>query len=579
MKIKRSILRIFMSIIMGVSLLFMTSTGIFAVDTTLTNPTNFSGSKTLSQTNVELEGSGVSTWFDIDTTVSWNQVANINATYDPNLVRQGRNLDPTVSVNRPVNGIIKITWTLKNLRAGWDGATWYVELGDQTFSAFANCDMYAEGSGYSVHLESGQITLLDSYPLLNSPYVKLGMAADVTITPDGITTVRQAFFSGTPDGTANLTLGESAITDYLKVLCTTGVGDELSYTLDTLSSEPAIDVTSSMIFEVGAILPAPVIGTPYHQEFASPTITLPTLSDSIIMTGSGSTFNMGEVLPNNIPPVANAGGPYSGDEGSPIKLDGSASTSICGMPALRWDFSDGGVAFGTSPQHIFQGPGIYSGLLTATDVTGLSSVTTFSVEVKDLPPMANAGPNMSTKWGIPVTLKGSALNPGTDQQPYLVYRWVFGDGTPSASGGATVTHVYDQPGDYIATFTATDPGGLFDNDKTHVVVEKRATILGYFGPLTSSSSQTVPLKAVLKDEFGNPLEGRTVVFTLGSNPEIQPPVTALTDSNGVAVFNLKLKLKAGSYPLNVDFTPIPGSTDITKYMNSSASAIFKIGKK
>jgi hypothetical protein len=242
MKTKRSILRIFMSIIMGVALLLMSSTGIFAVDTTLTNPTTFSGSKTLSQTNVELEGSGVSTWFDIDTTVTWNQVANINATYDPNLVRQGRNLDPTVSITRPINGIIQITWTLQNLRAGWDGATWYVELGDQVFSAVANCDMYAEGAGYSVHLESGQITLLDSYPLLNSPYVKLGMAADVTITPDGIATVRQAFFSGTPDGTANLTLGESAITDYLKVLCTTGVGDELSYMLDTLSTEPAIDV-------------------------------------------------------------------------------------------------------------------------------------------------------------------------------------------------------------------------------------------------------------------------------------------------------------------------------------------------
>lgn len=95
-------------------------------------------------------------------------------------------------------------------------------------------------------------------------------------------------------------------------------------------------------------------------------------------------------------------------------------------------------------------------MLTATDPDGNVGTATFSVNVPNLPPVANAGPNMSTEWGVPVTLNGSAVEPGTNEQPFLTYSWDFGDGTPSASGGASVKHTYAAPGTYTATFKACD---------------------------------------------------------------------------------------------------------------------------
>ncbi len=180
---------------------------------------------------------------------------------------------------------------------------------------------------------------------------------------------------------------------------------------------------TSLIFEVGLESPTPVIIEPEIDiPFASPSIDLGSVSSTMALSAPGASFDLGTVLPNNVPPVAAAGGPYSGNEGSPITFDGSGSSSICGFPTLRWGFSDGGVAFGEFPQHTFEGPGTYSGLLTAIDATGLTSLTTFAVDVADVPPVVNAGPSMSTEWGLPITLNGSAFDPGTNQQPFLNYQ-------------------------------------------------------------------------------------------------------------------------------------------------------------
>src|SRR5437879_12665495 len=47
--------------------------------------------------------------------------------------------------------------------------------------------------------------------------------------------------------------------------------------------------------------------------------------------------------PVNHPPVANAGGPYSGAEGSPVLFNGGASTDpdVSDVLTYDWDFGDG----------------------------------------------------------------------------------------------------------------------------------------------------------------------------------------------------------------------------------------------
>ena len=535
--------------------------------TTLTNPTTLSGNADVQQLGVTVTGAGVTATFDFDTSLSWTQPATVAATFEPDLVRQGRTLNVSDAYTRTSPGTMAVTWTLSNLNVSWDGVG-PLSLGSPSFSATGTCNVMADGSTQTCHLSSGQLGLLDPGFPTAGPYVRLSLAADVTVNSQGIATVRQATFGGNPDGTSTLSLAESPVTDPLSISCSVGAGDELLYSLGTLSSTQSVSVASSLVFDVGAEFPDPII--PFkedHVSFAQPTIPVDVAASSIAMSGSGSTFDMGAVLHNNVPPTANAGAtPYSGNEGSPIAFDGTASSSVCGFPTLVWNFSDGGVAFGAQPQHTFTGPGTYSGLLTATDATGLTNTTTFSITVANLPPVANAGPSMSSEWGVPVTLNGSAVDPGTSEQSLLSYSWTFGDGSPSASGGASVAHTYTAPGTYTASLTACDPENACSTSTTQVVVVKRAAITSYTGPNTSKPSKIVTLSATVVDDLGQPVAGRTVTFMLGSQT-----ITATTSASGVATAMLKLIQRQGTYFVSATFA------GDTKYIGSGGGQVFTIG--
>jgi PKD repeat protein len=482
-----------------------------AATTTLTNPTTVSGTQTLSSTGVTASGAGVTATFDLVTSAQWSQPAALGTAFDPSLVRQGQMLNPSDSYSRPGGpGTMTVNWTLSNLQVSWDGIG-PLSLGSPGFSATGACALLAGGPDYSCNLTSGQISLLDTFPL-PGPYVKLALGADVTVTPQGLATLRSTTFGGAPGPSAALSLGESPITDSLAIPCTVGAGADLNYALGPLSNTDAITVDTSLIFDVGLESPTPVTVYPEIDiSFATPTIDLGSVSSTIALSGPGASFDMGSVLANNVPPVASAGGPYSGNEGSPITFDGSGSSSICGFPTLQWNFSDGGVAYGESPQHTFEGPGTYSGLLTATDATGLTSTTTFSVTVADLPPVTDAGASLSTEWGVPVTLNGSATDPGTAQQPYLSYGWNFGDGTGD-SVGASVVHTYSTPGSYTPTFTACDPESLCASSSTAVTVTPRGTLLASSGATASDVTDGATFRASVVDDLGQAVVGRTVSF-------------------------------------------------------------------
>jgi PKD repeat protein len=541
-----------------------------ASTTTLSQATTLSGSQTLSSTGITATGLGVTATFDLTTTLNWNQVASLGTAFDPNLVRQGRSLDPSDSYTRTGSGSMALSWTLSNLMVSWDGVG-PLSLGSPGLSATGSCDLEAAGPNEVCHLSSSQLTLLDScaiYPLpCAGPYVKLGLVADLTITPQEIATMRQATFGGNPDGTNSLSLVETPLTDPLFIPCTVGAGDELVYSLGSLSTTQAITVVTSLQFDVGAVGSPGFPVSPVFVSFAKPTIPLDSTLSSIAMSGAGASFDMGAVQHNNIPPTVNAGGPYSGNEGSPISFDGSGSSSICGFPTLRWDLSDGGVAFGEFPQHIFADDGLYSGQLTATDVTGLSSTTTFAATVFNVAPSVTAGPNKTSLWGVPVAFHANGSDPGPIDNANLLYSWDFGDpNAPVGAVGQDASHTYSQPGTYTAQVTVTDLDGATATSQVQVTVLKRATTIAYTGPLKSLPSKNITLAASLVDELGQPVVGRTVAFALGSQT-----ASAATNSSGVASVTIKLNQKQGTYPVSAGFA------GDGKYVASLNSQTFTIG--
>ncbi len=114
-------------------------------------------------------------------------------------------------------------------------------------------------------------------------------------------------------------------------------------------------------------------------------LTLPLTSSSESFTATADDLNqITESAENNNtrsvlvtaaaqPPVAEAGGPYSGTTGIPITFNGAASTGA--ISTYLWSFGDGSSAQGISTTHTYNNPGTYTATLTVYSGTQQSTDT------------------------------------------------------------------------------------------------------------------------------------------------------------------------------------------------------------
>jgi PKD repeat protein len=82
------------------------------------------------------------------------------------------------------------------------------------------------------------------------------------------------------------------------------------------------------------------------------------------------------------PPVANAGGPYTGVEGVALSFSGAGSTDPQGETlTYAWNFGDTGTGTGVSPSHTYLALGTYTVTLTVTNTSNMSSTATIKIFV------------------------------------------------------------------------------------------------------------------------------------------------------------------------------------------------------
>lgn len=227
-------------------------------------------------------------------------------------------------------------------------------------------------------------------------------------------------------------------------------------------------------------------------------------------------------------PVADAGGPYTVNEGMPLTLDASGSSAVEGRQLeYRWDFNSDGVwdtGLSTNPTipYTWGDNGVTVVTVEVTDgyaaSTGMADVTvtnvapSTSIDVIEQPNLNFILPAVHE-----LSFRGSFSDPGCLDSHSA--EWDFGDGTvapgalteenefPDATGTFTGVHLYQEPGTYTVTLTVSDDDGAMTRTTVTVKVlsveEAIAQIRAYIqeAPDTAFKSPAAQRKNALDNKL------------------------------------------------------------------------------
>jgi hypothetical protein len=214
------------------------------------------------------------------------------------------------------------------------------------------------------------------------------------------------------------------------------------------------------------------------------------------ITYKGGDGNDVQLIANR-PPVANAGGPYTVAEGGSVTLTAANSTDpeqAASALSYAWDLNGNGIfgEVGPSATHgdelgmnvtfnagDLDGPGTYTVSVLVTDVGGLTSVATATINVVNTPPTAVFTADTNVPEGSDATVRFlSPFDPSAaDTNAGFTYSFDFNnDGHFEVSGPVSVATIPgadlpDGPADHVVHGRITDRDGDFTDYTTtiHVV--------------------------------------------------------------------------------------------------------------
>jgi parallel beta-helix repeat protein len=182
------------------------------------------------------------------------------------------------------------------------------------------------------------------------------------------------------------------------------------------------------------------------------------VNDSLLENRSDIWFFITRASPpDNEPPVANAGGPYTAEVDESLQLDASKCNDPDGTVVFyRWNFGDGSSQIlEENPTHIYRNSGIYTVTLTIIDNDNAVDVDITTVEIS---PTTNQKPTAN----IVIPSDGysnseiyfSSSGTSDPDGDVLTYHWSFGDDTTSTEQNPI--HVYQSEGTYLVTLEVSD---------------------------------------------------------------------------------------------------------------------------
>ncbi len=205
-------------------------------------------------------------------------------------------------------------------------------------------------------------------------------------------------------------------------------------------------------------------------------------------TGTTQTSNrvLVEWQPTNRPPLVSAGGPYAGDEGTPLTLSGTASDPDPGdTVAVQWTYAStsnvdtGATCTFGSPNAVVTtfsctDDGDYSVTLTGTDSHNVSRDSVAVTILKNVAPSVGliTAPLDPVAVNTGVNASAPFTDPGTNDTHTCSVDW--GDTTSSAGniagGTCSANHAYTAAGIYTLKLSVTDDDGDSGNSIFQYVV-------------------------------------------------------------------------------------------------------------
>ncbi|MBS7657034.1 PKD domain-containing protein [Candidatus Bathyarchaeota archaeon] len=310
---------------------------------------------------------------------------------------------------------------------------------------------------------------------------------DNTTLMGSVTADTNGFFTAsvvvpiTTEGNHTVTIRDSAVRFVLRVLCLSlsdtippvaDAGPDLTVNEDTTmvfdgSGSSDNKGIVSYVWTFTDVVQKKLVGVSPEYVFENPGIYYVWLN----VTDLGGNWNTDELVITVLDvtkPVPKVELNQIVNEDTIVTLDGSKSTDNVGVTSYTWTiFEDTTIVLiGSTVEHNFSKPGVYTIMLNVTDAAGNWGADVLNIKVLDITnPVAEAGSYQSVVEGAEVRFYAGMSR---DNVGIVSYNWDFGDGTNSS--GVAVSHVYSAPGEYVVVLTVFDKAGNRAVDSTVVTV-------------------------------------------------------------------------------------------------------------
>ena len=378
-------------------------------------------------------------------------------------------------------------------------------------------------------------------------------AATATCTPPSIGTTLVQLRVTDDDGAQDVDVTSIAVSNLVPVADAGGPysGSEgVAVALDASGSADLDGFIATYGWDCdGDLLPDVLTASPTAATCTFGAVGTYTVTLVVTDNDGGTDVDTATVVVASLPPVADAGGPYTGTEGTPVPLNGSGSSDVGGT-IVQWEWdcdSDGtydvvaGAGLGSSCSYADEGNFVIT--LRVTDDDGDSTVDVANVAIANVDPTLLGPVGASTgNEGQQLLWSALATDPGTTDT--LTYSWDFGDGSTAA--GTSANHTYTDEGTFTVTVTVDDGDGGIVSSSLAVTISNVAPSLGLTSiPSSGDEGQTLTLSTTATDAGVN--DALTYVWDMGDGSTVTgDSVTYAYADDGVFTVTVTVSDDAGA---------------------------------